>query len=525
MRGIADCTSTQILISKAGCSLDKLADIDSSVEEGLAAIKREAPVEANTFLADYRCSPIVYPRLARGGKSTFLASLFRELKEDAQFVPVLISFNGNCYVPRPGETARSAIVRAIASLLVDMPDDESIFIDCNERKLLEHIAETAKGKIVVLMIDELNQLGVPLEPAASNFLKKNFLDAKNRSLVFTTHLPINMEHQSKGNVRFPIIVPLPTSKDISLLKAMGPHCESLTPVEAAIYGYIPSLIYSLKRDRSTFENRVRSAALSIPTGRGEKKRQLVGAFVRQLLDGDMIAPDVDTPWMSKLRQFDIFGSIQETDRIQFCIGYIAAILDKLDFVGGTKFCEWLRVLLTHAKSVDSGKDWVIVVQFAVMLRCLEACLKEQLTFSPINLLNDASEVEKLIVKQVSIPGDYSTADDAKVWLEKIASKTKLPTLLIATPSHSSFEVFDMLVCLHVPGKPLRAMGIQCKLGRGTPSTNSIVPAWIEQVYLFRGKAKKSETQEGKWTYFSKEDVETFLGYSLRPLLPDNWESL
>ena len=65
---------------------------------------------------------------------------------------------------------------------------------------MDHIERTAAGKPVVLLIDELNILskGEPLDATVSQFLKTNFLDQKDRYLVFTSHILMDLDDDNSG---------------------------------------------------------------------------------------------------------------------------------------------------------------------------------------------------------------------------------------------------------------------------------------------------------------------------------------
>ena len=111
---------------------------------------------------------------------TFLRLLFGTLKDQGVgFAPIVITFNDG-FVRRQGESSREAIIRMIACQFLDLStEEEERLVVCDHRKLLEHIDVTSEGKMVVLLIDELNQSGVPLDPETCMFLKDHFLDASS----------------------------------------------------------------------------------------------------------------------------------------------------------------------------------------------------------------------------------------------------------------------------------------------------------------------------------------------------------
>jgi ABC-type Na+ transport system ATPase subunit NatA len=123
--------------------------------------------------------------------------LFEALKNSG-CAPVLISFNGN-FVRSANESQLEALIRLLsaAMTLID-PSDSSKYSFSGQQALLTHIERSAGESPVVLLIDELNVLssGMPLDSDASQFLKRYFLDMKQRYLVFTSHILLDLDQVS-----------------------------------------------------------------------------------------------------------------------------------------------------------------------------------------------------------------------------------------------------------------------------------------------------------------------------------------
>jgi hypothetical protein len=190
----------------------------------------------------------VYARLARGGKTTFLIYLFAALRNRG-CAPILISFNGN-FARGSGESQLEALIRLLSAAMTTR-----IPLTPLTTPSLDHIERTAGGAPVVLLIDELNILpkGEPLDSTASRFLKQFFLDKKDRYLVFTSHILMDLnDHNFAGaywstpSQRDYFSVHQPLSMDESLLRAMSADCRSLTPVDVSLFGGILSLIFAPK---------------------------------------------------------------------------------------------------------------------------------------------------------------------------------------------------------------------------------------------------------------------------------------
>jgi hypothetical protein len=198
--------------------------------------------------------------MARGGKTTFLLMLFDRLKAE-NYAPICISFNGD-FASRPKETHRHAILRLIANELLEQTSD-MLNITVSEERLLNYIDTTCGGKPVVLLIDELNSLcaNSPLGQDASLLLKAQFLDKAGRYLVFTTHVPMEVDSLTTTTTfmtsRVPashrkcLTVPMPFSLNVDLLRTMSSDCNALTGAEVALYSGIPSIIYSVKTNGET----------------------------------------------------------------------------------------------------------------------------------------------------------------------------------------------------------------------------------------------------------------------------------
>jgi hypothetical protein len=252
------------------------------IAKAMHHILSELPMES-AHGGGLRKPPVVFSRLARGGKTTCLRLLFEELKAN-ECNPIIISFNGDSYFQRRAdETQAQAILRLIASQLVDCTSDERLAIFCTEEDLDKFLG-TQK---VVLLIDELNILACPPDIDAAHLLRKCFLDKPNRHLVFTTHVPFTLEddvnyitqvmgqQQLTGSSgRGCHIVPMEVSVNLLELQAMSDNCSSMTPLEVALYGGIPSLIYTVKSGADlSIEERFRNSTRQV--SRKESSTRLV----------------------------------------------------------------------------------------------------------------------------------------------------------------------------------------------------------------------------------------------------------
>ena len=133
--------------------------------------------------------------MSRGGKTTILRHIFERLEGEVEYVPIIITFNGTDNFFRfPSESNLQFLLRVIASQLIRVGPDEdvrSLRFCCSAAALLKNLNATP-GK-VVLIIDELNVLSQPLDEETATFLKNNFLDRKDRYLIFSTHVRMDVD--------------------------------------------------------------------------------------------------------------------------------------------------------------------------------------------------------------------------------------------------------------------------------------------------------------------------------------------
>ena len=538
-KSILDCVNFAGILD--GCPADNLVAVERALTEAKKHVDDLAPKRGSPS-GRVRIPPLAFSRLARGGKTTLLMQLFGRLKKDEKYAPIIININGN-FLTRAGESHQDAVMRLIATQLVDVSEKDAQNIVCDETALLKHIDQTSQGKSVVLLIDELNRFGVPIDGPLSVFLKAEFLDRANRYLVFTTHVPMSVDaaagdeekqpQQPEGKKQFELMtsggsgrlfktVHMPQSDDLALLQRMSDACAALTPCELALYGGIPSLIYTFKSGEdpeARFEMEKKRGLVSIEE-MGDAKPSVLKSFIRSVLSGR-----VDES------RFLRFGSIEpKTGLMQFPLFYIACVAKLFFNVSGCEaFADWiLKQLPVFATMTEKGLEWELTVRSAVLLRCIDARING--TDGPFSIVPTGSCP---VVKYHTLDSNCKTLDGARrVVLTAIASCAS-PTLLLFTPSFGLFPQFDGIVCF-TPGtssksskssKSRRIVAYQCKKGNGTVDVDNAVPKWIERAYLLRGEAP--ETSPGprnkpKWKYMDEKEMKDLLGHSLSFVYPKDW---
>lgn len=127
--------------------------------------------------------------------------------------------------------------------------DKRIFCDEGELTALIETTIIATGRRFELLIDGLNSLSYPPDPAATQLLRTVFLDPRPRYLVFSTNLPIYIDPVctasvagqligSDSNIRGAVYVDMPESFDLKAIQAIAPSCSVFTLAEVALCGDI-----------------------------------------------------------------------------------------------------------------------------------------------------------------------------------------------------------------------------------------------------------------------------------------------
>jgi hypothetical protein len=509
------------------CPPDKLVAIDITVDDSMRIVRtnimKKFPIKV---------PPLCISRFSKGGKTTILRYLFERLKADG-FSPIIVSFNGN--FKAGGDSVLQAFCGHIAMQFVDQHRVQSSSeIYCEPQNLIEWITATCMNRPVVLLIDELNQISVPLHSSVSEFLKRAFLDVENRYLIFTTHVPLVLDNVNtlailggSSSVRLYEVPTLPLSKDWIRLNALIHTPESitplLTPLELAMYGCIPSLIYTVKcllhvKLMQHFDYRIQVLQLVVT-------RELVGAFVKAVLNG---SPH------ELLRPLEQFSSVIEPRKLVWPLYYIKAIMNTFTICQISSTFNFLfDALQFEARKTEHGIDWELIIQLSLYFRCCDAMLNNSNGPFEIasSLLNPSSDVTS--IHNYSLAASVKTLEQAHNELLTVLKHSKRERcLIIATPSFSKFPDLDGMI-LYVHTKLTdhatsllpycNIYGYQCKAGRAYP--RHAVPDWIQQAYLIRGKSPANQYQKAKWTYLNAAQVQELVGYSLQDLIPDEWPDI
>lgn len=455
------------------------------------------------------------------------------------FVPrdyyvITITTNENFH-PRQDESWFQALVRRIAYQMVQTTDTDADYLfRCELRDLLGRLNEVnQRNKTVVLLIDELNKMGVPLDRETSSFLTDNFLDRKGRYLIFSSHvqLPVDFPAPTAAasftspSGRTMLTLPLPFCTDRDVLENMLGG-SSVTDLQITLSVGIPSLLYVMMRPtrkEMTFQQRfddvMRNSLGTFSRSEAEKKivadnkHRLLSEFITTIVDGtrgEGIFEAFSTPVGARWR---------------FPLPYIPIILQFLGENHATRLFESLKA---SAEAVETGRDWEMVITFSIYIRSLAAkyCQRdiegEQL-LGPFDIASQGVEN----VEVITIPQNRTTVDEAVQFIREATEKGK--TIYIFQLAYSKFPDFDGFVSYRRKQKRRREEleavtihGYQCKLTRGYPrhpvDTHSIAQGW----FLRGGRTINTPVHNG-WAFPTVDQIETkLLGFGLRLLHPLVW---
>ena len=490
-----------------------LIGMENVVTQSLEIIKYELP-RFNDNYGTYRVPPLVFSRLSRGGKSTILSEVFKKLKLEA-INCILITFNGYVgFRRRIGETQKSCILRLIASQLVStIPDDQKQNIECSHAVLDDYIGETN----FVLLIDELNVLsdGNPLDAEAGHFLREIFLDRANRYLVFTTHVPLDLDQFSSSahsynmppSIRGVYTVPMPEETDLTELWKMDGCNHKITPAEVCLYGGIPSLIYAIKQMNEIS-----------PSQRFQMNKpiyldnySLLNELITELVIGDRNLSHTN------LRQFDKFSSTTSPGKVRWPLCYTKLILTLCSANHiSQSLINCIESIEVMTRTIESGIDWEIIVKLSLILRCCHQNIHgNQFPFP---------DVIPWGIKPVVLIYTLFARSAAEAFAEISHHSEAFNEHVIRLffPCQATFPTFDGFITYQQPEKMLYVIGVQMKLGKGCPKDHNEAFNWVSKGYVLRGHPANKSFVSDFWHYLSDAEVETLLGYSLCSLRPRHW---
>ena len=225
--------------------------------------------------------------------------------------------------------------------------------------------------------------------------------------------------------------------------------------------------------------------------------------------------------------FEVFSTPVEQKRLRFPLPYIPIILQFLQENDGVALYDSLKA---SAETVETGRDWELVVAFSIYIRSLAAqhC-KQTAGGAPLRGPFDIATNGVDDVKVATIPAEVTDVAQAVKYIQETTQEAK--TIYIFQLAYSRFPDFDGFVSYRSPKRLMgqeRAPtinGFQCKLSRGYPR-HPIDHRHITRGWFLRGGTTVKTANRNGWTFPTEEEIETgLLGFGLRLLHPMSWGSV
>ena len=463
---------------------------------------------------------------------------------------MLISFKSSSgFIRREGETQKQAILRVIAQQLVEGTEDELDRLVVDEYALDKYIGE----RPFVLLVDQIDALSPsePLNVEAAYTLRALFVQ-ENRHLLMSTLIPMGIESVARWNVRGYKSIPLPLSNSLKELRAMSTECSTLTPLEVAMHGGIPSLLYSVKVQGSDSDKHYRDRGISSAmSALSDVDAMYISSdIVEDFITGEapLDAPYGPQPYPQIHRQAYHFAFSTSKSMYIWPLCYMQRILadmrvDEPSRDDHLALLSTLDRLTKRASAGQRGKEWELVLQIGILLNCIGAMISRGISY-PLSyprfqiMISDTPEPRYL-----ELPPDIATLDGAWSYLSDKLSRNREAMFTLVVPTHADFPMYDLLL-VYTPGftTPLApkwgpstdrgklsgynvfVAGIQARARPG--GLSQPIPAFLNSgSYIAYGhsadKASVRPPSPG-WVCLSEEEVQRLLGFSLAPLRYIDW---
>ncbi len=374
----------------------------------------------------------------------------------------------------------------------------------------------------LFLIQTFNTLEFPVNYQVAEFLKTNFLDCANRYLVFTSHNLLDVDFWLSNSRRGYILVKLPVCGDVNILQTMHEKCGQLTPLEVALYGRLPSLIYFAK----CFKNEIIGGLLESfvvgklnPFATDDKYQTTIPKFLTALRSGKPTSSNNDAFTI----RIDSFAYAESGSIIIWPLFFVGVIMDyllagiRLYYPTQISFKTEINFTLTClSQTTYTGRDWELIVKIAILLQGFSASFCG--TRGPFDMFE--TQVFPHIVS-ITMPPQIETLERARIWMLQTIQgyDNGNPRLFVFTSSFAQFPVYDTF--LVAVTTLIKFVGLQIKLTKAYPTA----PAadWLHGSYLVRGHAPgKTYVSPGRWVYLSDQQINELLGCSLQKVCPSNW---
>lgn len=236
--------------------------------------------------------------------------------------------------------------------------------------------------------------------------------------------------------------------------------------------------------------------------------QVLKNFVTAVLTGEQ---------QELIEMFYEFGIVPGPGKIQWPIFYLERLLNLFPDGKDLNLTDLInRDLCTYASRTGSGLDWELIVQVAILLQCLNAKLNNG--DGPFGIVGAGEEVSTIVT--LPLFDNVTDVNGANIVLNEFMYSSAIGTIVVSTPTYSSFPIFDGFVYFKESNQNVVKIGYQVKLGRAYPTSD--VPDFLHSGVLVRGRPPSKSGERGSWKYYSDYEIDNLLGASLQGLKPSVW---
>jgi hypothetical protein len=484
----------------------------------------------------WRVPPMALVRCSRGGKTRALKEIARRLKKERPEVCVLyVSLNDFSSIETKEQVdPTGALCRRIAFSAMKGQDFEDLgaqFGPFLQKSASQNLIRDWLGQSpCVLLVDELNNLksleryGDESARECAFFLKKMFLNLKNRYLVFSSHvvsttlqLSTFMESSSSREV---ILRTLPVIPKVTIA-AQNFKWTELNAREVLYYGRVPALVHEARLDSETYGN------IHLPN---QKRREALKRCQDLVTDEKMILllqSFLDgRPNLVPEPLHQLMDSCS-LDKIRWIPFHMMEVLQSLSL----SCSQDLRLLLRHivelfdsfkgAKNL-SGDGWESLFVIVLLIRSVSGMFDNCL----LPLREGMVGCKVFFNRFLDLRDGKSFEDICEVQdlVNRMEPPQQFPSIVVYYPSHNSFKLYDAVVAAYDRNGSRQLFGYQLKEGKEIPRKLADDDLLIRS-YVVRGQAAQLPKELRKWTIVSEQEIEVFLGESGMMWTPSKWKDL
>jgi hypothetical protein len=472
-----------------------------------------------------RLAPMALIRCSRGGKTRAMYEISRHLK-DKKIPVIFVSLNDFSDVTKDeGKDGLGAVCKRIAfAALKGMNYDAPQFEEFENTSVSSEQINVWLGQTgCVLLIDELNNL--PMSTELAEFLKNVFLKPANRYLVFSSHVTSTSVELSKYietyNSRQIVSRPLPLIPSLATA-VTNFNWPTLNPRMALYFGLVPALIHEAQLEqRRSAASAKRMTAIKTCIQQNLVTDSNVRFLLRSFITGDQL--DVMEPLLQLMDAAESKEKITAESSIVWWIPYhMAPVLKEFSKTAGFELLGEINRQFNSFMDAKtgSGDGWESLFVCVLLIRCLSGSFDEK-----VFPLLAGWDMRECTVSYNTLFG-YDVNFDTPV-LEDFVGAIKCPTtfphIAVYYPTHSQFELYDIIVVLYETKNKSCRYGYQLKEGTALPKKAGV--ELFSKSYVIRGDAAQTCAVKNNWIKPSTGEISAFFGESGKNWTPSRWKEL